>query len=394
MLKRVEIKAFKSLDNVSVELGLVNVFVGANGSGKSNLLESVGILSAAASGRVDDEALLRRGVRPGVPALYKTSFAGSRIRDAIGFKAVSEHAAYSVALNNPTRQPQPAWSFKTECLHAKGRKIVDRSGSDYPSLNPHAGLAALEAARLTPDNPAVQLLSELRHFAIYSPNTPVLRGIVPDQQNRELVGLHGGRLAEAVSQLHARSLVDPYFQDVEEDLLELIDWVSAFGARRSSDVPLAPSVPSREKVVYLRDRYMADKRNILSGYDASEGVLYALFTAVIATMDRAPAVLAVENVDAGLNPRLVRGLLERLCRWVLQRENPRQLLFTSHNPLVLDGLPLQDDRVRLFAVDRTNAGKTVVQRVVVDEALLQKAGEGWPLSRLWVSGHLGGMPNV
>jgi hypothetical protein len=25
---------------------------------------------------------------------------------------------------------------------------------------------------------------------------------------------------------------------------------------------------------------------------------------------------------------------------------------------------------------------------------MAKAKEGWPLSRLWVSGHLGGMPNV
>ncbi len=32
-------------------------------AGKSNLLEALGVLSAAVSGRVDDEALLRRGVR-------------------------------------------------------------------------------------------------------------------------------------------------------------------------------------------------------------------------------------------------------------------------------------------------------------------------------------------
>ncbi len=28
--------------------------------------------------QVDDESILRRGVRPGVPALYKTSFMGIR----------------------------------------------------------------------------------------------------------------------------------------------------------------------------------------------------------------------------------------------------------------------------------------------------------------------------
>lgn len=51
----------QSLEDVTVDLGRVNVFIGANGSGKSNLLEALGILSAAADGRVDDQSLLARG---------------------------------------------------------------------------------------------------------------------------------------------------------------------------------------------------------------------------------------------------------------------------------------------------------------------------------------------
>ena len=74
MLKSLSVRTFKSLADVTVELGLVNVFVGANGSGKSNLLEALGVLSAAADGRVDDQTLLARGVRPGVPRLYKSAF--------------------------------------------------------------------------------------------------------------------------------------------------------------------------------------------------------------------------------------------------------------------------------------------------------------------------------
>ena len=70
------------------------------------------------------------------------------------------------------------------------------------------------------------------------------------------------------------------------------------------------------------------------------------------------------------------------------------MLLTCHNPLVLDGLPLQDERVRLFAVDRSAKGRTLVKRIEVDASLLEKAKEGWPLSRLWISGHLGGVPDV
>ena len=55
MIRTLKIERFKSIVKLELELGRVNVFIGANGSGKSNLLEAVGILGAAAFGRVDDE---------------------------------------------------------------------------------------------------------------------------------------------------------------------------------------------------------------------------------------------------------------------------------------------------------------------------------------------------
>lgn len=72
MVDKVKIHNFKSIENMELELGLLNIFIGANGAGKTNILEALGIISSAVYGIVDDESLLRRGVRPGVPRLYKT----------------------------------------------------------------------------------------------------------------------------------------------------------------------------------------------------------------------------------------------------------------------------------------------------------------------------------
>ena len=46
MLEHLFVRTFKSLDDVSVDLGRVNVFIGANGSGKTNLLEALGVISS------------------------------------------------------------------------------------------------------------------------------------------------------------------------------------------------------------------------------------------------------------------------------------------------------------------------------------------------------------
>ena len=119
----------KSLDDVTVDLGLVNVFIGANGSGKSNLLEALGILSAAADGKVDDQALLARGVRPGLPALYKSAFParpGRRIPPHLYFGARSVQARYEVSLHNPLKDPAPAWRFKTELWEDGDGRLLER----------------------------------------------------------------------------------------------------------------------------------------------------------------------------------------------------------------------------------------------------------------------------
>jgi hypothetical protein len=76
----------------------------------------------------------------------------------------------------------------------------------------------------------------------------------------------------------------------------------------------------------------------------------------------------------------------------LVRDGTRQVIVTSHNPLVLDGLDLRNDKVRLFAVERNHQGQSVVQRIEVSEELLAEAEQGMTLSRLWTQGRLGGVP--
>jgi predicted ATPase len=178
------------------------------------------------------------------------------------------------------------------------------------------------------------------------------------------------------------------------EALSLIDWARKYGSAAAVEVPLSPAAGASPRVIRFVDRYMREGRNVLSGYDASEGALYVLFLAVLAAHQDSPHFFAVDNADHGLNPRLAKSLFKHLCKWILDAPEARQILITTHNPQVLDGLPLQDDRVRLFTVARTDTGRSVIRRVAVNEKLLAMAKQGWTLSRLWVMGHLGGVPNV
>ncbi|MDP2982867.1 MAG: AAA family ATPase [Candidatus Latescibacter sp.] len=396
LIEKLKIRSFKSIVDLDISLGNVNVFIGANGSGKSNILEALGVLSAAAYGRVDDESLLRRGVRPGVPRLYKSAFPTIRIPPHIYFAAEAENASYAVSLLNSLDKPRPAWQFKTEELIGDSITLVSRGvrGKTDTARNKEQGLAALKVVELDPKSPAAELMQTLQDYAIYTPNTPTLRGMISDQQSRDPVGLSGGRLAEAVRDLKSwRAAKVDFIDDALDEMTGLIDWMSDFDTSTSAEPLLSSSIARGKLIIRFKDRYMREGRNTLTPYDASEGVLYILFSAVLAIYPFAPQCLAIDNLDQSLNPRLSQKLVKALCKWVIDNPYPRQFLFTAHNPALLDGLPLNDDRIRLFAVDRNDAGHTEVRRIEITDEL-KKLNEKWPLSRLWVMGHLGGVPNV
>ena len=237
-------------------------------------------------------------------------------------------------------------------------------------------------------------MDELRAYSIHCPNTTSLRGLVQDLQAREPVGLAGGRLPEAIEELLLAAKRNEILAEVLEEVRDLLDWASDFSAGPSVGVPLSPSAARSRLVIQFVDRFMAKGRNKLTGYDASEGALYILYCAVLALHPKAPTCLAVDNVDQALNPRLAQKLMTALCSWTIKLNGTRQWLLTAHNPAILDGLPLTDFEVRLFTVDRDSNGHTVVRRIDLETALKVRPSEEWTLSRMWMNGLLGGVPNV
>lgn len=412
MFTKVSVEGFKSLQHLDgLELGTVNVFIGANGSGKSNLLEAVGILATAASGRVADQELLHHGVRAGEPALYKTSLKNQNFPRLITLQASGKWdevtVDYKISLSNPIERPKATWEYETEILTKDSQKILGRSrhgqrfvasveglNQDALDLDASAGLAAFLRGHKELSGAPAQLLNGLRDYCIYAPSTPILRGIQPDPEQQDPVGLYGGRLPEAIEEI-----LDPekgLFGTADiDDILSLLDWVDSFDIASPSRQLISSSVPAMRKVIRFTDRWMRDQRNQLSGYDASEGALYVLFMLTLALHPRIPTLFAVDNFDLSMHPRLARSLTRLFCQSMLQSNLPKQALITTHNPLVLDGLNLRDDQIRLFAVERNTQGATVVARVKVSEKILRaNQDEGLSLSNLWVMGRLGGVPDL
>ncbi|OQY57505.1 MAG: hypothetical protein B6245_16710 [Desulfobacteraceae bacterium 4572_88] len=187
MLTKIGIRGFKSIYDIQdLELGQVNVFIGANGSGKSNLLEAVGMLSAAAAGRVDAKHLLERGVRHGGPGLYKTSLKKEKYQtltlEAEG-RWNDDRTKYEINLDNPLKNPTDTWQYLREQLWRNDRKILERrltniSFTDtdlyqFSDMEDNSG-AFNYLAKSGFKNAVTDFYNVLKAYIIFAPTTPVL----------------------------------------------------------------------------------------------------------------------------------------------------------------------------------------------------------------------------
>ncbi|GAB4420349.1 MAG: hypothetical protein OHK0039_33830 [Bacteroidia bacterium] len=74
MIRAVHIQGFKSVVDLSLELGTFNVLIGENGCGKSNILEAIAFAAAASAGKLDYEYFGNRGIRATHPAFMYAAF--------------------------------------------------------------------------------------------------------------------------------------------------------------------------------------------------------------------------------------------------------------------------------------------------------------------------------
>ena len=63
MISNLSIKNFKSIVDVGLPLGRFNLLIGANGCGKSNILEGIALGAAAGLNKLDYEYFANRGIR-------------------------------------------------------------------------------------------------------------------------------------------------------------------------------------------------------------------------------------------------------------------------------------------------------------------------------------------
>lgn len=385
MIREIEIEGFKSIEHLKLELGRVTVLIGENGCGKSNILEAIAFAGAANAAKLDNEFLVSRGIRSTEPKLMRPAFSAVASTRMCVQIAAQDHVRVDFVFDEHASSTVTSWSVDV-ALHD------ERAGAIH-DVKDEIREAVEEVLRKTIDLPSPEqrafieqfaregflrsLVGGLERFLIFSPENTALRTFQREEQILP-IGINGEGLFA-----HLRALERAGKIDVLQELnrrLELIDWFSGF------EIP--GDLGHGERRLSIRDRYLPSDV-LLDQRSANEGFLFLLFYFTLLLSPDTPKFFAIDNIDASLNPRLCARLMNDVV--TLAKQQDRQVVVTTHNPAVLDGLDLTDDGQRLVVVSRTPSGATRIRRVRAPEPI-----EGAPplrLSEAFIQGFLGGLPS-
>lgn len=378
MIKEIGISNYKSIDRLELELGRVNVFIGENGCGKSNILEAITLISASSNNKLDTEFLTSRGVRVTEPKLMRSAFDKDNFVKPIKLSFVNEDSfLFSYILTNDN-QTYSKWRLDIDNSKDDLRPILDiidnlkkhnkNDLNTFKIVDIKNILNNLNNLKIESSN-----LKFISNFLIYSPENKALR-IFEKEGQIEPLGINGEGLFKLLKVLNLEENKEK-INEIKEHL-HFIDWFEDF------EIP--ENLVDGDKHLKILDRFLDTDFPSFDQKSSNEGFLFLLFYFALLVSKDTPAFFAIDNIDTSLNPKLCTALTKKIVE--LTKKHDKQVILTTHNPSILDGLNLDDDEQRLFVIYRNNLGHTKAKRI------LKKNDSKVKLSEAFMNGYIGGLP--
>jgi predicted ATPase len=395
-INRISIKGYRSLKEIDWEPGSLNVVIGPNGTGKSNLLRFFELLVAGSNGNLSRHIQKAGGIKPllwdgkmdafsfrlhaTLPAVNDDHWEDDYTYEVL-CRQTGHSGNYYVKSEYLTVQNQNKPQADTEpqkLLYRDKQKIIifDTSGSelDMPedivsqeelllatAANPFSGSKQINAFQKALSSLTVyhdlhvHQVSLIRQPAVTRYETTV----AADGQN-------------LISVLHTLYTGDRRFKNAIDSAMQ-----AAFGLEYEELV----FPPAADQRVQLRIRWSSLNQE-QSAADLSDGTLYFLILMAILNNPNPPALIAIDEPETGLHP----SMLPLVAEHAVEVSGKAQVIFTTHSSQFLDAFA---DVKPTTTVTHWQKGETSLK--VLDGEELNYWLSSYTLGSLFVSGELENM---
>jgi predicted ATPase len=372
-IRQLEIEGFRSLKNVTWSPGDLNVVIGPNGTGKSNLLRVLELLSAAAQGRLGKyiqssggmEPLVWDGRASGITLRVETlpamgdrwnnplayDFELARLGTGSSYRIEREYLQISPPSTENESPPAPYPLIERHNVHARvfGEHGLDRALPES-AVSEEETILALVSGPLAPHELITPFQKQLLAWVVYHDvllhaGAPVRQPVVARRE--ETVAADGQNL---ISVLHTLYTGDRNFEEAIDIAMR-----AAFG----DDYEKLVFPPAADQRIQLRVRWKTLRRE-QPATDLSDGTLRFLFLlAVLASPSPAP-VIAIDEPETGLHP----AMFPIIAEYAIAAAERAQIILTTHSDQFLSAF---SDTPPTTTVASWAEGETSLRTVDGDE---------------------------
>ncbi|MEV0264312.1 ATP-binding protein [Streptomyces sp. NPDC050617] len=333
MITRIEIDGYKSFDDFALDLPPFAVLVGANASGKSNLLEAVDLLGQLIR-EPTGQTLVDHARRGGPKELFRRGADGHPagvMRIAVDVLVHGDRGYCHLRVAARVQYADPPEPLRVSVDVGNAQHGYDLSGEYVERLKLPTSSSRRDNGQLhaveqpVRDSPYGDELAEAtKNWRILEPSPKAMRvvsstyDIAPLAEDGKNLGAVLGRLSR-----HPES-----WYDFKADAVALLPDLA--------EISVAANAEWGQWDVWLQHKH--EPR--MTPSTASAGTLRVLALLAAAHDPAHEGVLMLEEPENGLHPIRVPRLLSRLCgrtsdRTTLTSGHGRQTLITSHSPVAV-----------------------------------------------------------
>lgn len=381
----------KTFENKGAPLPRLMAVIGANGCGKSSLLDALGFLGDC----------LQEGVEAACDKEHRGSF------DALRSRGTTEPIRFEVRYRQNTDSRPISYSLHINAdRHGRPRVVYERlrqrrsgqsNGQPYSFLEITDGQGTVWAGESTTDAEGTRRveirMSDRQVLGISTLGTLVDHPRIAAFRNF----LSGWYLSYFIPQLARRQPMtgaDPHLDRTGENLARYVQFI----ARENPDgfkqmlVRIAPKIPGIESIKSIPTH---DKRLLLefraTGFseafyqqDMSDGTLKMLAYLLLMEDPNPAPLVGIEEPENGLHHQLLANLAGEFKEFARKSRGP-QVLITTHAPNFVDALAPEE----VWILGKGKDGFSQLQHAVDIPGVQAMFDEGIPMGSLWFSNHFG-----
>jgi predicted ATPase len=357
-LERISIAGFKSIASMDLELGSINILIGANGAGKSNFLAVFALLHDIIEQRMQIHVAERGGANS---LLHFGQKQTSEIRIHLGFGP----NAYAVVL---------APAIGDELFFVKETCSYQGAGHDWPYK------VVLGEGHKESRLPEV------------AKQRPVAKHILDSLQSWKLYHFHDTSKSARIKQKHA---IDDNWM-LRPDAANLAAFLYRLqqthgDAYRRIVAAVRMVAPFFDDFVLRPDRVRADMIQLewrargsddyFNAHALSDGTLRFICLATLLLQPELPAAILIDEPELGLHP----SAIQHLAAMVKSAATKTQVILSTQSVTLVNQFAPED----VIVVDRDGQASSF-RRVSSDE--IKDWLDGYALGELWEKNVLGGRP--